>query len=301
MDKLNRKRVGGQAFTLIELLVVIAIIAILAAILFPVFAQAREKARQTACLSDLKQIGLGITQYEQDYDEMTPCGYKTTGGGGGWAGQIYSYVKSEKVYTCPSDPSKRPTCSYAYNANLAALVNGVPNTQTGTLISKMIQPSRTILLCEVINSGQNLTYSISGEQALAAQGLATSQPQGHASPTAIGVGKNYDPGGADGGMTDADVAAAVAAGQTYAMYATGVPKGAYTVNTVRFKDLLGSHQEGACYLFADNHAKWLKPGMIEAGTTNDLDPSRVCGFTPWYMAKSFSCSDQSFTGTYSYQ
>src|SRR3954468_16853992 len=81
-----------SAFTLIELLVVIAIIAILAAILFPVFAQAREKARQASCMSNMKQIGLAVMQYEQDYDETVPCGVNMYGGNG-WAGQIYAYVK----------------------------------------------------------------------------------------------------------------------------------------------------------------------------------------------------------------
>src|SRR5215469_16047426 len=96
-----------KGFTLIELLVVIAIIAILAAILFPVFAKVREKARQTSCASNLKQLGLGYIQYYQDYDENFPCG--TAGAaawpraGIGWAGQIYPYVKSPGVYACPDD------------------------------------------------------------------------------------------------------------------------------------------------------------------------------------------------------
>ncbi len=71
---LPRSRAG---FTLIELLVVIAIIAVLAAILFPVFAQAREKARQTACLSNLKQMGTAVMMYSLDYDETLPLGYSS--------------------------------------------------------------------------------------------------------------------------------------------------------------------------------------------------------------------------------
>ncbi len=88
-------------FTLIELLVVIAIIAILAAILFPVFAKAREKARQTACLSNEKQIGLGILQYVQDNDEFFPISNGENPAGGNWAQQVYPYIKSLNVFKCP--------------------------------------------------------------------------------------------------------------------------------------------------------------------------------------------------------
>ena len=101
---------SSQAFTLIELLVVIAIIAILAAILFPVFARARENARRASCQSNLKQLALGITQYTQDYDESFPLSttdtlvYTPGGTNIGWADGIYPYVKSLQVYQCPSEP-----------------------------------------------------------------------------------------------------------------------------------------------------------------------------------------------------
>src|ERR1700710_3138757 len=107
-----------KAFTLIELLVVIAIIAILASILFPVFARARENARRASCQSNLKQLGLGFMQYTQDYDET----YPTSNNGHypwGWAGDIYPYVKSGQVYGCPSDPTT-PAAGYSllsYNYN----------------------------------------------------------------------------------------------------------------------------------------------------------------------------------------
>ena len=105
---LPRRRRG--AFTLIELLVVIAIIAILAAILFPVFAQAREKARQAACLSNTKQIGLGLMQYVQDYDETMPLpGYfpnrtapEPYAGRRSWRSDIQPYIKNTGVFQCPS-------------------------------------------------------------------------------------------------------------------------------------------------------------------------------------------------------
>jgi prepilin-type processing-associated H-X9-DG protein len=93
---------------LIELLVVIAIIAILAAILFPVFAQAREKARQSGCLSNLKQIGTALMMYVHDYDEILPSPDHATDGPSSlgnqkWMDRIYPYVKNEQLYNCPSD------------------------------------------------------------------------------------------------------------------------------------------------------------------------------------------------------
>jgi len=100
-----------RGFTLIELLVVIAIIAILAAILFPVFAQARESARKATCQSNLKQIGTAILMYTQDYDEMFPPPTKNTGAGDfwlyppgsfSWFGVVQPYVKNFKVIECPS-------------------------------------------------------------------------------------------------------------------------------------------------------------------------------------------------------
>lgn len=125
-----------RGFTLIELLVVIAIIAILAAILFPVFAKAREKARQASCASNLKQLTLGSLQYAQDYDErMASCrtGNDLCSGSPGyhngllWAEQVFPYVKSAQVYVCPSRDDVWGECG---NSNPTAAAQ-IPNNSYG--------------------------------------------------------------------------------------------------------------------------------------------------------------------------
>ena len=150
-------------FTLIELLVVIAIIAILTAILFPVFAQAREKARQTSCASNEKQLGLAFLHYVQDYDETFPQGPAPAAQaafGIGWDSQIYSYVKTTGVYTCPDDSSLDKWgaygawtyMSYAYNINIAQFDITYPaQWHTAALAGKLNSPAKTVVLYEVSN------------------------------------------------------------------------------------------------------------------------------------------------------
>ena len=113
----SRNGIGGRGqrqrgFTLIELLVVIAIIALLAAILFPVFARARENARKSSCANNLKQIGLGIAQYVQDYDEryfptQQNIGAGTPGQGSTFVTYLQPYVKSRQMFICPSGSRSR--------------------------------------------------------------------------------------------------------------------------------------------------------------------------------------------------
>jgi len=117
------KRRNG--FTLIELLVVIAIIAILAAILFPVFARAREKARQTSCLSNLKQIGLAEQMYQQDYDERTASyqSHPAAASDYNFRAMLDPYMNNEQIWACPSDDA-----AHSYGPNITQTVS---NGSTG--------------------------------------------------------------------------------------------------------------------------------------------------------------------------
>lgn len=150
-DTPNKKSV--IAFTLIELLVVIAIIAILAAILFPVFARARENARRSSCQSNMKQIGLGILQYVQDYDERFPLAVNPAGSiPVGWADEIQPYVKSIQLYQCPSDtatqnaaPDQDGYSDYWYNAVLSRPTNTTGNSNVSVSVAAVANAALTIM------------------------------------------------------------------------------------------------------------------------------------------------------------
>jgi len=156
-----------KGFTLIELLVVIAIIAILAAILFPVFARAREKARQTSCLNNQKQWALAWHMYVQDYDEAIPasCPKVNTGGGAYywdwdriWYKVLEPYVKNREIRYCPSDNYRGGYGSnYAYNCYY--LRNEHWGLAEGAVVlSEITKPAETVMAGES-NGGQFQLYS----------------------------------------------------------------------------------------------------------------------------------------------
>jgi len=143
-------------------LVVIAIISLLAAILFPVFGRAREDARRSSCQSNLKQIGVAVMQYTQDYDEeVVPAVFYTSTSSfrSNWVCQTYPYVRNTQIYQCPSDSSTDsppinywsifsppPHTSYIYNWHVTLNVGG--NDVGGVFLSAFANPSQTVLACD---------------------------------------------------------------------------------------------------------------------------------------------------------
>lgn len=181
-----------SGFTLIELLVVIAIIAILAAILFPVFARAREKARQTSCLSNLKQIGLGCIMYAQDYDERLPGSYQKDGQADDWplhkwGASVVPYVKNSQIFVCPSDDAPGNDngsgsvgpISYAANREL------LPPTRYdfNAAIGGITHPAETIMLFDAWAANRYCAY----DNATAGNGVGC-----NARPSGLRYGDNVN-------------------------------------------------------------------------------------------------------------
>ncbi|MCW3060331.1 MAG: hypothetical protein JWQ02_2152 [Capsulimonas sp.] len=262
------------AFTLIELLVVIAIIAILAAILFPVFAKAREKARQTSCASNLRQLGLGFTQYEQDNDELTPmCDVF----GQGWGGRIYPYVKSGGLYGCPDDPSSpepgTSKVSYAVNTNLITGSDGFTSMNTAFLsnaptypaLASWSSPSNTVLLFEIVGNVHDFVgRPLYGVDLTNTQEIRT----GNGTGSIAGAGASY---------------ASPATCFNLAQYATG-DIGGYLLNRTNPQPPIvtkGRHTDGSNFLAADGHVKWLRPERVSGGlSATDASAAEIHDATP---------------------
>ncbi|MDR3706763.1 MAG: DUF1559 domain-containing protein [Capsulimonadaceae bacterium] len=250
-----------KAFTLIELLVVIAIIAILAAILFPVFATAREKARQTSCSSNEKQIALALLQYINDYDERMPCGrpsYVPENHGVGWAGEVYPYIKSVSAFLCPDDTTTIPAgvtgayiVSYGINSSVSGSPNGYGSTPT---ISKLTAPTVTVMLVEIgacyTNITRNPEWPVNGgnEFSVATDGYWFANDNSNG-------GGPWDVANTGSYLATGYLGRTATASRYYSFQAGGSQLGKPT----------GRHSNGANYAFMDGHVKWLLGNQVSSG------------------------------------
>jgi prepilin-type N-terminal cleavage/methylation domain-containing protein/prepilin-type processing-associated H-X9-DG protein len=264
----------SHAFTLIELLVVIAIIAILAAILFPVFAQARESARKTACLSNCKQLGTAAMMYVQDYDEMYPCNSWDTPPLGiidtdsrdpkfpaafNWMWKVMPYMKNRQILVCPSDPNPKHWATGYDNANPASCDDawGIP-----TPISYVSNP-------QLMGYGgwDNPNGCFGDGSFMPDWGLV---PIGMAAvPTPASTYLVGD-SGRDNGMEAYWINNARAANYTR-VYNSSAPGGGVTADTTepwKSRLLQGGvfrHQLGSNIVFGDGHAKFRQGNQISSG------------------------------------
>lgn len=259
-----------NAFTLIELLVVIAIIAILAAILFPVFARARENARRSSCMSNLKQLGLGVLQYTQDYDERYPptlvfdVWNANTSNAYGWADAIFPYVKSNQVYQCPSEKTPGTTSAssvgdysdYAYNNVIGNA--GVFQLSGGTIginAAALLNSSLTVLMAEGSEGGgggaRSNQYLYGGGSTFWTNGAREGSGGGCGAGPALNGGWKATYGG-NGGIR---------------------------------------HLDGGNFAFTDGHVKWYG-GTLNATNYETLPLVTTFSYNVWCGASPFSASGQ---------